>query len=446
MITLLPHQLRASAELEAILRANRIAYLAGQVRSGKTLTAMHLVKSIGFKRVLLVTKKKAIASIEKDRDALGLTDVVTVTNFEQLPKFAKQSFGLLIVDEAHGVGAYPKPSKRFKDLQQIARNAVLLMSGTPSPESFSQLYHQMKLGASPWGHYKNFYAWANDYVVIKQKYVGTGQEVNDYSGAIESKVLADVRPLTVTMTQAEAGFTTVIEERVHMVKMKPRTYRLAERILKDGVIGSPRCRAVVADTGAKAMSKLQQVYGGAVITEQHGAVCFDDSKAQFVRDEFGHTRHAILYKFTAEGDMLKRLYGNAWTDSPELFNENPDALAYIGQVQSSREGVNLSAADHLVFVGIDFAALSYLQGINRAAHMHRTRPNIVHWVFAHGGMEPRVYQTVRGKVDYTKKHFDHDRSTMAAEADQAIRGGRMDGDTPIADEPGRVSRLAFAQA
>lgn len=101
MITLLPHQLRASAELEAILRAHRIAYLAGMVRTGKTLTAMHLVKTIGFKRVLLVTKKKAIASIEKDRDALGLTDVVTVTNFEQLPKFAKQSFGLLIVDEAH---------------------------------------------------------------------------------------------------------------------------------------------------------------------------------------------------------------------------------------------------------------------------------------------------------------------------------------------------------
>ena len=305
----------------------------------------------------------------------------------------------------HNCGAYPKPSKRFKDLQQIARNAVLLMSGTPSPESFSQLYHQFKLGASPWAGYKNFYAWANDYVVIKQKYVGTGQEVNDYSGAIESKVLADVRPLTVTMTQAEAGFTTVIEERVHMVMMKPRTYRLAERILEDGVIGSPRCRAVVADTGAKAMSKLQQIYGGAVITEQHGAVCFDDSKAQFVMDEFGHTRHAILYKFNAEGDMLKRLYGNAWTDSPELFNENPDALAYIGQVQSSREGVNLSAADHLVFVGIDFAALSYLQGINRAAHMHRTRPNIVHWVFAHGGMEPRVYQTVRGKVDFTAVHF-----------------------------------------
>jgi len=462
MITLLPHQLRASAELDAILRAHRIAYLVGEMRTGKTLTAMHLVKSIGFKRALLVTKKKAIASIEKDRDALGLTDVVTVTNFEQLPKFAKQSFGLLIVDEAHGVGAYPKPSKRFKDLQQIARNAVLLMSGTPSPESFSQLYHQMKLGASPWAGYKNFYAWANDYVVIKQKYVGAGQKVNDYSGAIESKVLADVRPLTVTMTQAEAGFTTVIEERVHMVKMKPRTYRLAERILKDGVIGSPRGRAVVADTGAKAMSKLQQIYGGAVIStrmengfDEDGnpikvpvdhVVKFDDSKAQFVRDEFGHTRHAILYKFTAEGDMLKRLYGNAWTDSPELFNENPDALAYIGQVQSSREGVNLSAADHLVFVGIDFAALSYLQGINRAAHMHRTRPNIVHWVFAHGGMEPRVYQTVRGKVDYTKKHFEHDRATMAIEADQAIRGGRMDGDTPIADEPGRVSRLAFAQA
>jgi len=35
MITLLPHQLRASAELDAILRAHRIAYLAGQVQLAK---------------------------------------------------------------------------------------------------------------------------------------------------------------------------------------------------------------------------------------------------------------------------------------------------------------------------------------------------------------------------------------------------------------------------
>lgn len=445
MITLLPHQQRAAAAIEQRLRDHRIAYLAGMVRTGKTLAALEVVRRIGYQTVLLVTKKKAIASIEKDRDAIGLTDRVVVTNYEQLPKHKGKSYALLIIDEAHGCGAYPKPSKRVKDLAAVHRSAVLLMSGTPSPESYSQMFHQYRLGAAPWGRYKNFYQWANDYVVVKQKYVGTGQKVNDYSHAIADKVLRDIAPYVVTMTQEEAGFHVEIQEHTHMVRMKPRTYRLAERIMKQGVIGSPRCRAVVADTGAKAMSKLQQIYGGAVITEQHGAVCFDDSKSRFVHDNFSHTKHAILYKFNAEGDMLRAAYAGRWTDSPEVFNSTPDAV-YIGQVQSSREGVNLSSAEHLVFVGIDYSALSYLQGRDRASHLGRTTPPQIHWIFAHGGIEPRVYQTVRQKEDYTLQHFRHDREYLSSQAHQGVRGTGMDGDQAGADQQGGVPRPAAVEA
>lgn len=448
MITLHPHQRKAAENIEAILRTHKIAYLAGAVRTGKTLTALSVIKSVGYATALIVTKKKAIASIEADRDAMGLTDIVTVTNFEQLPKHAGKSYGLLIVDEAHGVGSYPKPSKRFKDLQSIHRSAVLLMSGTPSPESYSQLFFQYRLGAYPWGRYKSFYQWAGDYVNIRQKYVGTGQKVNDYSDANKDKIMRDIGPLVVTMSQQDAGFRTEIVEHMHMVMMKPRTYRLAERIMKDGVIGSPRCRAVVADTGAKAASKVQQIYGGAVITERHGAVCFDDSKARYVGEKFSGTKHAILYKFAAEGDMLKKQYGPFWTDSPEVFNAEP-SMVYIGQVQASREGVNLSSAEHLVFVGIDFAALSYLQGIARASYIGRTKANNVHWIFAHGGMEPKVYRTVRAKEDFTISHFKafkHDRGSLPIEAHQTVREPGVDGAQADPVEQGWLSRFGLFEA
>jgi hypothetical protein len=440
-VTLRPYQREAADKLVNIVKSQRIAYLSGMVRTGKTMTVLAAVQSIGYASVLIVTKKKAIKSIEMDRDAMGLTDIVTVTNYEQLPKFRSRSYGLLIVDEAHGVGAFPKPSKRYRDLQAIHRSAVLLMSGTPSPESYSQLYHQFALGgsASPWAGYRNFYGWAKEYVRVKQKYVGTGQTVNDYSDADKARIFRDIGHLVVKMTQEQAGFETQIEEHVHRVKMRPITYRLARRIMKDGVIGSPRCRAVVADTGAKVMSKVQQIFGGAVITERHGAVKFDDSKARFVAGRFGDTKHAILYKFTAEGDMLKAAYAGRWTDSPEVFNST-SGMTYIGQVQASREGVNLSSAEHLVFVGIDFAALSYLQGRDRASYLGRTSPPQVHWVFADGGIEPDVYRTVRGKVDYTVQHFKYDRKRLSSHADQAIRGGRMDGAEADPREQGGVPR------
>jgi hypothetical protein len=419
-MNLRPYQTEAAISLVAILQQHRIAYLCGEVRVGKTFTVFDALKRLGIKSCLFVTKKKAIASIEADRDAIGLAEAVTVTNYEQVAKRANCYYEVLIVDEAHGVGAYPKPSKRWHDLTAIRYKYLILMSGTPSPESYSQLYHQFALGPKPWS-YNNFYSWAKaGYVSIGTKYVGTGQQVNDYSNANEARILADIEPLTVTVTQQQAGFTTAIEEQVHMVQMSRRTYRLALRIIKDGVIGRPDCRSVLADTGAKTMSKLRQIYSGTVITEAHGAVIFDNTKAKYIMENFSG-KLAILYCFKAEGDMLRKMFGPLATDSPEHFNANPDAV-YIGQILSSREGVNLSTADHLIFIGIDYSALSYLQGRDRASYFGRDRANRVHFIFAERSVESRVYRSVKEKQTYTLKHFDTDRGQLSVETNQALRG------------------------
>ena len=111
-ITPHPHQQRAASEITERLQAHRLAYLTGEVRTGKTIAALEVVRRMALTSVLIVTKKKAIKSIEKDRDGMGLSDVVTVTNYEQLPKFRGKSYAMVIVDEAHCVGAYPKPPKQ----------------------------------------------------------------------------------------------------------------------------------------------------------------------------------------------------------------------------------------------------------------------------------------------------------------------------------------------
>jgi hypothetical protein len=253
--------------------------------------------------------------------------------------------------------------------------------------------------------------------------VGTGQLVNDYSKAKGEEILRKIEPFTVRMTQQQAGFKAVIEEQVHLVKMKRRTYRLAQRVMRDGVIGRPDCRSVVADTGAKVMSKLRQIWSGSVITEAHGAVIFDQSKAEYIKRTFkGKT--AILYTFQAEGIMLRRLYGAAATDSPEVFNANTDAV-FIGQVLASREGVNLSSADDLVFFGVDYSALSYLQGRDRASYLGRDRANRVHWILADKGIEQTVLDTVRSKEDYTAQHYRKERSRLSADVNQALREGGL---------------------
>ena len=456
-ITPHPHQQRAASEITERLQAHRLAYLTGEVRTGKTIAALEVVRRMALTSVLIVTKKKAIKSIEKDRDGMGLSDVVTVTNYEQLPKFRGKSYAMVIVDEAHCVGAYPKPPKRLLDIRSLHYSMVLLMSGTPSPESFSQLYHQYAVGGGPWSAHRNFYAWARaGYVDVREKRVGTGQTVNDYTRANEGRIMGDIAPYVVRITQREAGITTEIQEQVHVVPMSDRTRRLMRRIAKDGVVGRLGLRQVLADTGASRMVKLRQLAGGTVKWERQrvggdgvltapegGSTCFDRSKVDYIRRTFtGKT--AILYTFIAEGDMLREAYGDRASDSPEEFNADPSKV-FIGQVQSSREGVNLSSADDIVFYGIDYAALSYLQARDRASYIGRTRANRVHWVFAQGSLEPMVFRVVKNKESYTVKHYNRDAGKLGATQDHQADGeGGLDGHQDHPGEHGGASRPVAA--
>ena len=427
MIQLRPYQENASRRICSLLRHKNFCYLSGEVRTGKTLTVLHAAKQLRYQKILFITKKKAIASIQADARNLGLH--ILVINYEQLNKYRFTQWELVIVDEAHSVGAYPKPSQRQKNINSLTYRSIVLMSGTPSPESFSQLYHQYRLTRYVWGRYRNFYEWAKaGYVNIEEKRVGTGQVINDYSHANKEAILKDITPYTVTMTQKEAGFQTQVEEGVKFVQMKPITYKIARDIIDYGISEFIDAEdsvkryqhTILADTGAKRLSKLRQIYSGTVITEEGVKLIFDKSKAEYIERNYKGSKTAIMYSFDAEGKMLREVFGDRATDNPEEFNNDPNAV-FIGQVRASREGVNLSTAEHLIFYGIDYAALSYLQARERLSFLGRETPPRVHYVFAMNGIEPKVLQQVRRKKDFTVSHFRSIRGEISEAASKEIR-------------------------
>ena len=82
---------------------------------------------------------------------------------------------LIICDEAHSMGAFPKPSKRatqVKDLIVKTKANVILLSGTPTPESYSQMYHQVYgIPKNPFKQFKNFYRFCDNFVKVTTKII-----------------------------------------------------------------------------------------------------------------------------------------------------------------------------------------------------------------------------------------------------------------------------------
>lgn len=391
---------------DKLLRLNMV-YLSMEVRTGKTLTALSLAdKFTNKKGVLFVTKKKAIASIENDYALLNPEYKITVINYESLHK-VEGDFDIIIVDEAHSIGTYPKPSKRYKDLKVIAnRNAytkVIYLSGTPSPESYSQLFHQFRLidRFSPFNKYANFYKWAKVYVNVELKNLGYAK-VNDYSGAKKEEIMSVLDKYFISYTQVEAGFNQTVNEYILEVEMKPITYNLVKRLKKDLLIEG-KDEVILADTSVKLQQKIHQLSSGTIKFESGNSTIIDGSKALFIKKNFKGKKIAIFYIFKEEFNMLKETFTN-WTDSPEEFNASDD-LVFLGQVRSSREGVNLSTADALIYFNIEFSALSYIQGKDRMTSKDRTKSNDVYFIFAKGGIERKIYERVSNKLDFTNAYF-----------------------------------------
>ena len=101
-----------------ILIRHGFVYLAMEVRTGKTLTSLGIASKLKSQHVLFVTKKKAISSIQIDYEIYSPSYSIDIINYESLHKI-KSFYDLVILDEAHSLGAFPKPSGRTKQVLKI---------------------------------------------------------------------------------------------------------------------------------------------------------------------------------------------------------------------------------------------------------------------------------------------------------------------------------------
>jgi len=395
------YQIEIANKAAEILTNNYLVYLSMEVRTGKTVTSLETAKLYGAKNVLFLTKKKAIKSILKDYESFGYTFRLTVINNESL-HLTSGNFDLIISDEHHRCGTYPKPNKVTKLIKQRYYNLpMIFLSGTPHPESYSQIYHQFWISNySPFKAWTNFYKFAQVFVNIVQKNFGYAK-VNDYSNCNYDKIKPIMDSYFITYTQKEAGFTSEVNENILRVKMSDYTYNLINRLKKDKLVQGNN-ELILADTAVKLMSKVHQLYSGTVKFESGNTMTIDNSKAVYIKGKF-KDKIAIFYKFKEEFETLKDVYKEELTDNLEEFNATNKSIAL--QIVSGREGISLSNAKYLVYYNIDFSALSYWQSRDRLTTMDRLT-NDIYWIFAENGIEDKIYKSVANKKNYTLKVFE----------------------------------------
>lgn len=400
MITLRPEQRTTVDKALVVLRRYNLLYLACEPRVGKTIMSLTIAKEMGFKKVGFITKKIAIPSIESDhvKSEYGLN--LIVRNFERILELPKDC-DVFICDEHHSLGAFPKPSKRAKDAKQvIGHKPVIMMSATPSPESYSQIFHQFYISYYSPFVYTNFYRWAKDYVDVKKRFIN-GFQINDWSHAKKDQIMEIVNNYMVTLSQVESGFTARVDEEILYVNPHAQTYALLKALKDKKVVDLGNGDTIMADTPVRMQNLWHQICSGTVIGMEKSYI-LDMSKGKFIQERFAGQKIALYYKFIKERELLETLFPNNTSD-PEEFNATNKT--FIGQFLSSREGVNLKTADCIVAYNIDFSATTYWQFRERTQHKERKANSRLYWIFIRGGIEEKIYKVVQGKKPYTLNYF-----------------------------------------
>lgn len=406
-MNLYPHQSKAASDALQIIHSNNIVYLVMEVRTGKTITALSIAENFFTKpknTVAFITKLKAIPSIQSDFDKNDFSFKLIVTNYEAVHKIDQpENIDLWILDEAHCLGQYPKMSIRTANLKKIINGKpTILLSGTPTPESYSQIYHQLLVtGNSPFQE-SNFYKWAKSgYVNVKQKMIGS-HLVNDYSKANIDLINDKIKHLIVSCSQQDAGFENKVIESFIPIHMNDISHFLFKSINDLQVIDYGG-KTFVADTPANLINKLSQIAGGTLIDDQGDPLIFDDAKIQYIKNNYAGKKIAIYYRYKAEFTLLSNNFPKHTTDWNQF--ENEDIPVFLSQIQSGREGISLRSADLIVMYNIDFSATSYWQVRARQQYRDRVGDCHIHWLFSDLDIEKKVYKAVSQKKNFTSSYY-----------------------------------------
>lgn len=393
-----------------ILKDHNIVIYALEMRLGKSHVSLETCTRMGYKSVLFITPKKAIDSVKEDFITGEHEFELEVINYESIHKVKNKNPDVFVFDEFHKIGSsFPTPSKKAKILREMCKDnqPIIYLSGTPTPESYSQIFHSLYISpSSPFKEYASFYKWANDYVK-KYKIKVNGTNINRYDRADEKKVIPAYEHLIVSYTQKEAGFKFQVEDQIVEIEMKPSTYALAEVMEQDKLYEPKDGGVIMGDTPAKLMSKLHQIYSGTVIKEDDDGkstpIFFDNSKIEYIRRNLMGKKIAIFYVFDEEGVQLRRAFSEHTEDCGEFQAGKSDI--FISQVRKVKEGVRLDRADITVFYNLGFSATEYIQARQRLQSIDRDTQPVSLFLFAKRGIEAKIYKAVKSKKNFTARYY-----------------------------------------
>lgn len=341
-------------------------------------------------KTLLGEKKQRIKQIDDLLKFPFKALKVAVINYEStwrpeiLEKLKEFDADMVIADESQRIKTYDAAqSKAMHELGDQARYKLIL-SGTPVQTAAIDIWSQYRfLDKTVFGD--NFFKFRGRYAIMggygNKKIVG----YKDLEGLIKKE-----HSIAFRVTKDEALDLPEQTFETRKIQFSQKEKNLYERIKKDSYAELDGGGHITATTVLTRLLRLQQLAGGFLVQDdaqkpQLVSRAKLDALADIIEDYvIGSGKKLVIFaRFIAEvkaimelaGKVLPKemkqvaIYGDIKKEDRggivKQFQEDPNTVLFIGQIDTAGTGITLTAADTCVYYSKNFNYATYSQSLSR---------------------------------------------------------------------------------
>lgn len=341
-------------------------------------------------KTLLGEKKQRIKQIDDLLKFPFKALKVAVINYEStwrpeiLEKLKEFDADMVIADESQRIKTYDAAqSKAMHELGDQARYKLIL-SGTPVQTAAIDIWSQYRfLDKSVFGD--NFFKFRGRYAIMggygNKKIVG----YKDLEGLIKKE-----HSIAFRVTKDEALDLPEQTFETRKIQFNQKEKNLYERIKKDSYAELDGGGHITATTVLTRLLRLQQLAGGFLVQDdaqkpQLVSRAKLDALADIIEDYvIGSGKKLVIFaRFIAEVKAIMELAGKVLPkelkqvaiygdikkedrgDIVKQFQEDPNTVLFIGQIDTAGTGITLTAADTCVYYSKNFNYATYSQSLSR---------------------------------------------------------------------------------
>lgn len=348
------------------------------------------------------TEKKRKEKIENKKPSITImSDSLVMWWFEEYGNM--DMFNMIIIDESSRFkSAKAKKFKKLAKMIDLDKHRVYLLSGTPVPNGWEDIWSQMflldkgnRLGTSYWKFLDNYfmtYGYKRMLTKENKKYI-----------------MQLIKDLCIFASSDNIKLPKLTEEKI-MLEFSKEKQATFEKFKDDYILDIDNEEISVLSKQIL-INKCLQLSNGAVYNDKEGNYkIFDDSKIEFVRnysEQHPDENILVFYSFKFDKKRLLELPGAERIDDVASKNKWNEGNIKIGVISpySFQYGGNLQFGGHtIIWFGLLWGLENYLQSNKRIYRQGQKNDVKIMYLMMKNTWDDYVYKVVVSK-EITQKGF-----------------------------------------